>query len=712
MNTKLKGTLLRFDRILSQDLLRQVVILVLILCVIFLISFLLLNASGNDWQAYCENNHISKWTFPLYLLIDGNAFNNIYSSDNLGAGTVFIACLIYLAGTIIFTGMIISVMTNMIERRVENYRNGHIHYLKSGHFIIMGYDEMVPSFIRHIFKKNPNTYILILSSMGAEFIREKLSKSFNRELMDKIIINYGHRTTEESYHNIHLESAEEIYVVGYHSQPAHDAINVECMDCICHYLSSNGLTQRPHKITCVFKDLDTYAAFKTSEIFSDVNKLGIEFIPYNFFMGWAKQVFVKQYYMDANIPNRRIEYPSVYGDGIVPDDPKYVHLVFIGTTNFAVAFAMEAAHILHFPNFNKNKKLKTLITFIDLNADKEKDEFIARNRHFFEVQSYIYQDLSEESQVEKSTIIPPTVFNEGNGDFLDVEFEFIKGDLFSSKVQNEIRKWANAKSEQYLSIFLATSDQRKNFAMGMNMPDEVYNQGINIFIRQDRSDNFVTNLRRADNIQLPYTIITDGEEKVETRTSKYAHIYPFGMNETAYSADNKSLNRAKLINYLYATADYETYSFQDLKVLEAIDPHVVRAESDRLWKDLIVSHKWSNLYSSYAIRTKLATLRAIRGKEPDDRKKDTQALSDYEIKEMAIVEHNRWNVEKLLMGYRKARHDEDKYMNDTIHTEGLIQNKKLFIHHDIRPFEELDDVNKLDKEFSKYIPWIVKMTEQ
>ena len=151
-------------------------------------------------------------------------------------------------------------------------------------------------------------------------------------------------------------------------------------------------------------------------------------------------------------------YPTVFGEGITEDDTKFVHLVFVGTTNFAVAFAMEAANVLHFPNFIKDKKLKTRITFIDKNADVEKDEFITRNRHFFEVQSYRYQDLSGHGETEDLIIESPSYFKNGAGDFLDVEFEFIKGDVFSRKVQDKISEWADAKDEQYLSIFLAQAN--------------------------------------------------------------------------------------------------------------------------------------------------------------------------------------------------------------------------------------------------------------
>lgn len=714
MTKKHKSLLLRFDRILAQDLLRQILILIIVLFVIFLASFILLSISGNDWQTYCQENHISKWVFPLYLLIDGNAFHDFCSSDEVSGLAVFFACLIYIIGVVIFTGMIISVMTNMIERRVENHREGRINYMESGHYVIMGYDDMVPSFIKHIFGTDKDAYVLILTSAKVLDVTEKLRKSFNEEQMKHIIINYGHRTTAESYKDIHLESSEEIFIVGYHSNPTHDAINVECVDCICRYLKSQDCKQKPKKITCVFKDLDTYAAFKTTEIFGKVGELGVEFIPYNFFTGWAKQVFVKRFHLDMDNPEVKIGYPSVFGNGIGPDDDRFVHLVFIGTTNFAVAFAMEAAHVLHFPNFNSKSK-KTRITFIDLNADKEKDEFITRNRHFFEIQPYYYKDLTGKaaSTDEEEPIKDLTSHMDCDTDFLDVEFEFIKGDVFSKNVQDEISKWAKDKDGQYLSIFLAMSNQRSNFTMGMNMPDEVYDNEIPVFIRQDRSDNFVTNLRTADDREVIYHKIVDGIVKPFKRKARYANIYPFGMNETAYSADNKSVKRAKLINYLYCTANYDSFKFQGEMVLDAIPEEKIWEDAEKMWQGLSVALKWSNLYNSYTIRTKLASLRAMRGLKLDDTSGDFTPLTDSEAEEMAKVEHNRWNVEKLLMGYRKPHLDEDKYKTSDSEAKGKLgTNKNLYIHSDIRPFDQLGIIRELDYEFSRYIPWIMKMTEK
>lgn len=705
---------LRFDRVLSNSLWKQLAILAVVLVIALGLSYLLLSFSGADWQQFCHDKKLSPWLLPLYLLIDTNALNNLYIDGGVTGWMLIASSLTYLFGAFVFNGVIIGIITNSIDRRVRNHQEGHIHYLKSGHYIIMGYDEMVSSFISHIFEKDKEAYVLILSSAEAVAIREKLSKSFSRTQMKHIIINYGHRTSEEAYGDIHLESADQVYIVGNHSNPAHDAINVECVDSICRYLNKLEVKNLPSRIFCVFKDLDTYAAFKTSEIFEAVGKLNMEFVPYNFYTGWAKQVFVKRCYKDFDNPGVVYPYPAVFGNGIVPDDDKRVHLVFVGTTNFAVAFAMEAAHVLHFPNFNRDARLRTRITFIDINADKEKDEFITRNRHFFEIQSYIYRDLSREPKEVPENIGSENVCFAGNeANFLDVEFEFIKGDVFSRKVQCEISNWA--KGGEYLSIFLAMSDQRQNFVMGMNMPDEVYDHEIPVFIRQDRSDNFVTNLRNADKKdetgKLIYSTVEDGMLRQQRRDARYANIYPFGMNETAYSADDHSLRRAKLINYLYETANYETYKFQSVMALDAVPEEQIWSEANKAWRKLSVALKWSNLYAAYTMRTKLASLRAMRGLSLTDTRRDYDPLSEEEVEPLAQVEHNRWNVEKLLMGYRKARKEEDKYEHD-VYADRLKQNRKLFIHHDIRPYDELNNIEELDKEFTRYLPWIMRMTEK
>lgn len=703
------------DRALSRSLRQQIIVMVVFLLATMMLSYFLLSLSGCEWKQLCDRHaSIPCWLLPIYLLIDTNALNTIYYEWNVSPSLLFACSITYLFGLLFFNGMLIGIITNYIENRVERHRNGLIHYVKSGHYIIMGYDEMVPSLLSEIFSEAPKGEVVLLTSVDAKTVKEKLRRSVVRNRMDQIFITYGHRMVQDCYKDIHLEAAKEIYIVGNRTLPAHDATNVETINSITAYLKDLKDAQaKPQKITCVFEDLDTYASFKTTEIFSQISKeLGIAFVPYNFYSEWAKQVFLRRSYKEKSFADREpLHYPSVYGSGITPGDDKFVHLVFVGMSNFSVAFAMEAAHMLHFPNFERNPKLRTRITFIDKNADMELPQFATRNRHFFEVQSYLYADFSATTNVIESTRRSELISKRlEQTDFLDVEFEFIKGDIYANNVQQLIAHWAEDEG-QYLSLFLAMLDQRNNFMVGMNLPEEVYARGIPVFIRQERADDFVTSLRKADDKKVDYYFVKDGQLEKVPRKKRYANIYPFGMDDMAFYSEKRSLRHAKLINYLYES------QFLNSKIEEDTASDKLWSKAESFWRSdkLTVALQWSNLYAAYSFRCKRDSLRAMRNLDKDDASRDMDELSDIEVKHLAVVEHNRWNVEKLLMGYRKARPDEDKYKYpDKDAAKKFKENNRneLFIHHDIRPYDDLDDVRTYDIEFTRKIPWVLKMTSE
>lgn len=741
MSRNRKKLWLFIDKALSQSFWTQLFILLVLLVILFGISYFFMWVVGCPDQGmnkFLNDTKISKFMVPLYLLIDTNALNNFYTRG-VSNWPLTISIITYLLGIFAFSGLIIGVITNLIDHRVQDYRNGLIHYLRKGHHIIMGYDDMVPSIIMDIFEKDKekhrDTNILILTSYDVSKVKEKLQKSVAKDKLDKIIVNYGQKTASEYYKDIHLEKAEDIFVIGNRQQPAHDAVNVECVDSIYSYLEKIKSENKPKRIVCLFEDIDTFAALKTSEIFSKLKKLNMEFIPYNFYTGWTNQVFVKRQYREKN-ENAPQGYPAIYKDGIKPDDKKRVHMVIVGSNNFASTIATEAAHLHHFPNFDKDNSQKTRITFIDHNADHQMPLFFTRCRHFCEVQSYLYCDMTADNAQYSPEIHKELLSKEiDRHDFLDVEFEFIKGDVFSKQVQDLLRDWA-VDEHQYLSIFMAMTDQRNNFVMGMNMPDEVYENKTPIFIRQERADNFVTNLRKTDSDDHNYSCIANTDVKYSSRKGRYAYIYPFGMEDLAYCFDETSIKRAKLINYIYCflfeslgkLLQKNTNIKDDLKkelisVVEekkALPLDTTWSEANDQWKKLSVASKWSNFYFADNIQCKLDTLQAIRGKKIS---KDDM-LTEEEMKMIAVMEHNRWNVEKLFMGFRVAKPYEDFYKIKDIEDNNREQisdgaekykdNKKyLFIHSDIRPFNELNIKSKLLNEITAYcLPWILGMTEE
>ena len=135
---KLNRTKLWFDRMLSKSLLQQLGFLAVGLILAFVVSYLLLSFSGADWQRFCEDKKMSRWLLPLYLLIDSNALNNIYIDSDVSGWMLFASSITFLVGAFTFNGAIIGIITNSIEQRVNNHREGHIHYLLSNHYIIMG----------------------------------------------------------------------------------------------------------------------------------------------------------------------------------------------------------------------------------------------------------------------------------------------------------------------------------------------------------------------------------------------------------------------------------------------------------------------------------------------------------------------------------------------------------------------------------------------
>lgn len=69
------------------------------------------------------------------------------------------------------------------------------------------------------------------------------------------------------------------------------------------------------------------------------------------------------------------------------------------------------------------------------------------------------------------------------------------------------------------------------------------------------------------------------------------------------------------------------------------------------WNKLSVSLQWSNLYSAYSISPKLRSIGITDG---------YVKLDNDQITLLAEVEHNRWNMEKLLLGFRKPTAEEEE----------------------------------------------------
>ena len=645
--TKLNKILLWFDRIFSgNSIWKRLLFLVGIFVVAQIIGWIICSQLTFGVSA----QRMTFWEWAFFIFIDGNALNTLYMDDfpNGGRNWIMIfATLGSLLGVIVFSGMLISIFTNILERRVESYRMGKNIYLKSNHTIILGYDEIVPSIIKKICTNNNDMYILLQSSLPSDCIRDKIEVSIAQEYLDRVIIKNGHRTSKKDLEELHINDSVEVFVVGDRTKVNHDTMNIECLDIITEIINKDPKSLKPHTVTAVFEDANTYAAMTVTDLFKKLRNCGVEFVPYNFYVDWAKQMFVDCQYTDYNADGKEdgLSYKlRIDRDGIAITDERHVHLVIIGASTFGVTLAVEAAKMLHFPNFD-GKNNKTEITIIDKNADTVRFPFISRYRHFFEIQSYRYGD----------ELIPPTKFSGDDADFLDIEFQFIKGDIYAPEIQSMLLQWAND-GKQLLSIVIPMNDSRENLSIAMSLPDELYHSDIPIFVRQDYSGKFIKKLK----------------------DSRYSNLYPFGMTDIAFDVQRDIQTQAELINYYYK------------KNTNKAEQEILKEMKHNYWKELEASGQWSSIYSAYAIPFRLRSLGASGQVDINTEKMDEELLEFY-----YITEHNRWNVEKLLMGYRKPLPEEDAYnvAPDKQDDEKSAKQKK-FIHCHIRPHNQLWDGTK------------------
>ena len=688
-STRLHNWVLLFDRTFSEKIWWQIVILLAFVVVALLIGLVVCYFL----QFGDEGSKVSFYEWAVYLLVDSNALNSIYTDDYPEGGrgwVVFFSLVGSLFGAVLFGGMLISVLSNMLGRRIENYREGRNTYVIGGHYVIIGWDEIVPSLIKGLCSDG-ESYVLLQSSLESEYVTGRIRTSIAQDCARRVIVKHGDGRSRSDLGELRLNESRGIYVVGNRNELSHDAMNIDCLEKIYEILSVNESKGLPERVTGVFEMEDTYAALQVVDLFKNIRDLGVEFVPYNFYADWARQLFVDGF-LGAGV-----SYPLIDGGGITEDDERHVHMVVVGTSNFGVVLGIEAAKVLHFPNFSRGRNL-TRITFIDLNAERERRLFMTRYRHFFEVQSHWYNGVRYEA----------TKFKGEKGDFLDVEFEFIEGDVFSAEVQELLADWAKDES-QLLSLFFAMRDSGRNLSIAMNLPDVIYERSVPVFVRQESSSVFLRRLREKSGGSFRKLSVEGGVVKEQATQGRYANMYAFGMTDIEFDVDRRAQYVAECINHLYSKC--KELDRQRLPLAEEVK-NCSWEEIHRKWVGLSVADQWSNLYCAYNIAYRIHTIKAMRG----DGGEITEVNAE-EAELLGRVEHDRWNVEKLLLGYRKPSEEEDYYWEGNMVGGKRLKamkdaHKELKIHCDIRPYTDLDEIQEIDKEIIRYIPWFLEMARE
>lgn len=634
---------LGFDRSISGSWFKQILWLLSIFLVIVGI-FIVTN------RMYPVDSRFDEWDIiGLFFGTDSD-----YIANN---GNVYFGYMVIIIGAIIFNGLLITFFANIMQGRVNDFRKGHVKYSFDRHVVILGYNEMVPDLVKQLVKLFPKSDIAIQTTLDVENVRVRLFNKLDVKEEDNVVIINNQRDSEEALEDLVVHKALKVYILGEDEDADHDAISINSLKKISDICAKHHGIDRLPCVT-LLQNQSSFVFFQTADITEDI-KDRIDFIPFNFDEVWARKVLVT-----GRSDMNDVTYTPLDREGIDGDCEKYVHLVILGMTPMGLMLAIEAAHVTHYPNFITKGK-KTKITFVDIEARREMDSLTSCFNRFFDQCDYTY------TEIEKGEVVFEETFKSINpeGSFIDIEFEFIKSNVADDLMRRKLSDWADD-SGQILTIAVCFQQSARNIATALYMPDKVYENEIMLLVKQNLSGELL-NLVRID---------PSAEDQKRGEYVKYRNIRPFGMRNDGYEVGETVERWAKNINYLYS------YYYDNSRVPTEYPKDIV----DKMWNGITVADKWSSMYNVLAIPGKLRSIGI------DYRKRgEWREITDDEVELLARVEHNRWNVERLLCGYRPTNEEEtDRIMDDIDNKKGKSLKKyykKRYIHYDIRPYDKLGD---------------------
>lgn len=615
-----------FDwHLINGAFLRKVLILVLLLPFIFAFIALCCGQIGKG----LVTGETAELTNPLW-----GAYYHFIDPGNqhiAAKGTTPFATIIAICGVFLLNGVLVSMFVSWIDKRKERYLQGlepYQRFLKrKEHYVIIGGSDIVSGIVEQIFetpqKNGEMPYILIQTSSDVEEFRHKLFSNFNIEQQKHIIIRYGNRNVKQDIEKLYLNNAEEVYVIGEETrtddmESYHDTMNMKCLNLIYKNVKDNTSfvkNDKDNRLVCyfMFEYQTTFNVFQYSEI-SERIKECINFKPFYYYEMWAQRVLVCK----ECDKTEEYDYLPLEGEsGIRKDDKDYVHLVIVGMTRMGTALATQAALMAHYPNF-VTKGIRTKITLIDENADKEKNFFIDRYDRLFALSNWSYKEMvrAESGKDELKTVYThaPVEHDYLGGDFLDVEWEFIQGTVAQLELQKYIEDSITEKTK--MTIAICKDEPSRCLAAALNLECRIYEKAMQVLVYNRYDDALIEKLKNK----------------------KDSDIYsPFKNKLKAFGMASKCF-------------DKDILKYSELLVGEF--ENVYTNGKSRVPNKL--TDYWSDVYASNTMWTKL---RCVEIEKEEIKAEDKKIL--------AKVEHNRWNIEKLIMSFRHlSKEEQDRASKD------------------------------------------------
>lgn len=505
--------ILDVDRILAGKSLKQLfgamIPFALILAVVFICYVFLRNGSWSEklGQAFVDTTVPSTIYNEVYDTVQplNNDMGQSYAKTNLGDIIWF--TVIYIFGTIAFTGLLISAITNIWRTRAEKFRRGAVSYNFKNHIVFIGYNNLVSGMIQKICEEDEDARVVVGVEDQASTISDKIKNRLWEKYRKNVVTLKADSCNREDLERLRVPYAKEVYIIGEHD----DAYNLKCYRTI--YELSLYKSYNKCKMPHCYVNLQSQSTLKLFRTYASAGEIGVDFTnlhAFSFQDEWASTLLLKD--------SDRFKIINDYHN----------HIVIAGMTEIGVFIAQEAVLLCHYPNTH------TTITFIDDASEIRKKDFIAQHQNLFD-----------------------------HSDLLDVDFEFVEGNLSDEKVRLNLANHAEDMSI-VVTIAICYDDPQQNIFLGLNLPEKLYGDQNNVCVW----------------IYQP----TSGDLGKYLKNSHYKNVVTFGMSGNLLDIRNKkNIQIAKRINHYFRRCSEDKIDYSNQRLIEME------------WEELSIYDRWSCL---------------------------------------------------------------------------------------------------------------------
>ena len=646
------------DRTISGGIKSQLTLLLVTIATVLTIFFIIAMLFSIQLHGHEE------WGERLWVVDPGNQIEETAWPNRILVG------LISISGSVLLGGVLISTISNIIERRVGVVYTGRMTYRNiKNHYVLIGFNELSINMIRELYDECPSARILLMSGIEAATVRHRIQSALPIEIERQVLVYFGNIESIEELQRLNIESAIEVYVLGDEERYGRDAKNIA----IVHLVSALRGKCSDGKMMPVYVQFDSIPSYSNiqkmnlpPEVFCIEGKPNIFFRPFNLHENLARQLW-SLYAADCE---RRYD-PLDYRPISITQQPDgswsatsqdYVHLVIVGFNRVGRSLLLEALRICHYANYDDrlpaDERIRTRITLVDREMEAQEDYFKAQFPYI-------------ENQID------------------DIEVEYCHDDICSTAMRTRLQQWAQNK-HCMLTVAICVHDPDLSLSLGLNLPHEVYQYQCRVLIRQEFNN--------------------DLSSMVDDEKGRYRYVKVFGMVDRGIKKNILQDKLALYVNYLYDCC-YADESLKQKEVLKKMyesygnhsaDFILMNHQAQYLWNKLSEPLRWANRYQLDAYSVFCRTLGYGIRRSNCSPTHISESMFNEELPAQVLyllvrMEKYRWNAERTVAGWKRAK----------------VKDKVFLLHPLIMPFSELlqrhpEEVEK-DADVIYNLPYILAL---